>query len=193
MSPVTHFLASWAVAERFGTTRRNRFWITFAGVAPDLDGAGIAIDAFNRLAGRPDSDWFSAGHHVWLHGAAGCLAVVAMAALGGCREIRVLLWMAVTFHLHLLCDVLGSRGPGASDYWPICYWAPFSVAQPFVWRGQWALNSWQNFVITALLIGWAIRQAVVRGFSPVSIFSRRIDETVVNTLRARFTVRERQN
>jgi hypothetical protein len=47
MSPVTHFLLSWTLAERSADTRRERAWITFAGVAPDLDGLGwVALSAF---------------------------------------------------------------------------------------------------------------------------------------------------
>lgn len=186
MSPVTHFLASWALAEKAGATSKQRFWITFAGVAPDMDGLGIVLDAANQAFGRGPSDWFSAGHHVFLHGAAGCIAILVLAVLCGCRDLKTALWMVAAFHLHLFCDLLGSRGPGTADFWPIVYLAPFSMARPLVWQGQWALNGWQNFAITILLIFWSGYRAVKNGISPVSIFSKRFDHLVVTTLRNRF-------
>ena len=35
MSPITHFLASWTIAESCGKDRRERLWICLAGLAPD--------------------------------------------------------------------------------------------------------------------------------------------------------------
>ena len=49
--------------------------------------------------------------------------------------------------------------------------------------GQWALNSWPNMLITAILIALACILAIKRGYSPVEIFSRKADVAVVNTLR----------
>jgi hypothetical protein len=48
MSPVTHFLVSWVVADLGVEERRSRWSICAAGVAPDLDGLGAVADIVNR-------------------------------------------------------------------------------------------------------------------------------------------------
>ena len=40
MSPVTHFLVGWMVANTGGLNRRDRAAISLAGVIPDIDGLG---------------------------------------------------------------------------------------------------------------------------------------------------------
>ncbi|WP_144016602.1 hypothetical protein [Desulfococcus multivorans] len=44
MSPITHFLIGWSVSTACNTTRKERLFITLAGVAPDIDGAGLIFD-----------------------------------------------------------------------------------------------------------------------------------------------------
>ena len=46
----------------------------------------------------------------------------------------------ISFHLHLLCDLIGARGPDG-DQWPIPYLKPFSNSVQLAWHGQWALNA----------------------------------------------------
>jgi hypothetical protein len=91
----------------------------------------------------------------------------------------------ISFHLHLLCDLIGARGPDG-DQWPIPYLKPFSNAIQLAWHGQWALNAWQNFVITGLLlfatlwIAWRYRS------SPMELVSQSANRAVTQTLRDRF-------
>jgi inner membrane protein len=186
MSPITHFLASWSLAENFGESRRERSWICFAGVAPDLDGLGIIGDLTNHALGRPESLWFATYHHFLFHGFFGALLFMAAAAVGGVRRWQTLLLVFISLHLHLACDLVGARGPTPDEIWPIHYFAPFSNAWTFSWNQQWALNAWPNFVITSLLILWAIYRAVHRGFSPFEIFSPRLNAIVVTALRNRW-------
>lgn len=54
------------------------------------------------------------------------------------------------------------------------------------WDGQWPLVGWQNTLITFLLIAAAVALAVRHGYSPVGLFSRKADASVVETLRKRF-------
>ena len=44
MNPITHLLVGWSVAESAALSRRDRALVAIAGVAPDVDGAGILLD-----------------------------------------------------------------------------------------------------------------------------------------------------
>ncbi|HVI78231.1 MAG TPA: hypothetical protein VM715_08700 [Candidatus Acidoferrum sp.] len=89
-----------------------------------------------------------------------------------------------SFHLHLLEDILGSRGPDGYQ-WPIPYLKPFCPVQ-VAWQGQWALNAWPNAAITAALILISLWLARQRGFSFMEIFSRKADAGLVAWLHLRF-------
>jgi hypothetical protein len=91
----------------------------------------------------------------------------------------------VAFHLHLLGDLVGSRGPDGYQ-WPIPYLMPFSRNWQLTWGGQWVLNAWPNVLLTAALIGSTLYLAWKRGYSPVGMISTRADGAVVSALRARF-------
>ncbi len=92
----------------------------------------------------------------------------------------------VSFHLHLLCDLMGARGPDG-DQWPIPYLKPFSNALQLTWHGQWALNAWQNFVITGLLLVATFWIAWKYGSSPVELVSGPANKSLVQALRARIS------
>ncbi|TLN05224.1 hypothetical protein FDZ73_00895 [bacterium] len=74
----------------------------------------------------------------------------------------------LVFHLHLICDILGSRGP--DEAWSVPYLRPFSSAGDIVWAHQWALNSWQNFAITFLALIFIFFRAGERGFPRLRLF-----------------------
>ncbi len=78
----------------------------------------------------------------------------------------------ISFHLHLLCDLIGARGPDG-DQWPIPYLKPFSNSVQLAWHGQWALNAWQNFAITGFLLLVTFWIARKYGSSPVELVSER--------------------
>ena len=90
----------------------------------------------------------------------------------------------VSFHLHLLEDLLGSRGPDGYQ-WPIPYLMPFSHAGDFSWSGQWALNGWPNFLITIALLLATFYLAWSKGFSPLEMISRKADVAFVAAIRKR--------
>lgn len=92
----------------------------------------------------------------------------------------------ISFHLHLLCDLIGARGPDG-DQWPIPYLKPFSNAVQLTWHGQWALNAWENFVITGLFLLATFWIAVKYGSSPVELVSESANESLVSTLRRRLS------
>ena len=93
--------------------------------------------------------------------------------------------VGVSFHLHLLCDLVGARGP-EGEQWPIPYLLPFSRAWDLTWSGQWALNAWPNFVLTLAALAATLFWAWKRGYSPLEIFSTRADRALVAALRRRF-------
>jgi inner membrane protein len=185
MSPVTHFLAGWMVAQFTERGRaRDRTVVTLAGVAPDLDGLGIIPEVVTRNTSHP-LPWFSEYHHVLGHNLGFALAVTAATYFFCGRRWKTALLVLLSFHLHLLFDLVGARGPDGYQ-WPIPMLAPFSNAFELTWSGQWQLNGWQNFAITFVLLALTLRLALLRGFSPVSLFSNHADHVVVETLKRRF-------
>lgn len=183
---MTHLLVGWTIAEAFTTDRRERIWISLAGVFPDLDGLGVVVDIANRALGQPEMYLFEKWHHVFLHGLPGAVVFVVVAMLFGMRGFRPLAWGFVSFHLHLLCDLVGSRGPTPGEIWAIEYLSPISHALTMQWTFQWALNAWPNQMLTLGLIVWALGRGIRNGATPVSIFSERADSEVVAALRARW-------
>jgi hypothetical protein len=188
MSPITHFLVSWALAGVSGLGRRERATIALAGVAPDLDGLGIVPELLTRGSTHP-LPWFSEYHHVLGHNL-GFAIVVTIAGFLFARAQRwkTALLVLISFHLHLLGDVIGARGPDGFQ-WPIPYLLPFSHRLDIVWHGQWALNAWQNFVITG--VGLIIMFVIARnqGYSPLEIISKRADTAFVAAVRDRFPLK----
>ena len=92
----------------------------------------------------------------------------------------------LAFHLHLLCDLVGSRGLEGYT-WPIPYLRPFSDRWQWNWQGQWPLNSWQNLAVTILLLLLTLVIVQKYGRSPVEMFSLRADRAVVAAIRSRFS------
>ena len=110
MHPPVHLAISWLVGHTL-EDRRDRRLVAWSGVAPDLD-------ALSLVAG---AGAYSQYHHVLSHGIVA--AVVGTAIWTGLarRRLKVMLLSLVAFHLHLVCDLLGSGRD-----WPIVYFIPFS-------------------------------------------------------------------
>lgn len=188
MNPVTHLLLGWSVANiDSGMDRRGRVAVTLAGVAADLDGLGLVAEIMTRGSGN-ELLWWSSYHHTALHNGTFALAVAAVCFFATGRRWHVALLAFAGFHLHLLGDLLGARGPD-NDQWPIPYLMPFSDHWQWSWSGQWELNAWPNFLITLLLLLLCFYLAWKRGHSPLELVSCRADQAFVQTLRDRFPVR----
>jgi len=172
------------VANAVDLDRRERAIVTLAGVAPDLDGLGAIPEILTRGTAHP-LNWFSEYHHVLGHNLGFGLVVTGVSFLLATRRWKTAALAFVTFHLHLLCDVAGARGPDG-DQWPIPYLLPFSHAWEWTWRGQWTLNAWQNFVITGAGLLWMFHLAWARGYSPLEMVSQKADAALVAALRERF-------
>ena len=182
MSLVTHFLTGWVLANSLRLDRRGMAAVTVAAVIPDIDGIGIVAEVLTRHSSHPLL-WFSEYHHA-LHSLAFAV-VVAIVTLVLTRRWLTAGMAFIAFHLHLLEDLVGSRGPDGF-IWPVPYLQPFTSHWAWSWSGQWQLNAWPNLVLTIILLAVTIWIAVVRGVSPVFLFSRKGDQSVVSALRRRF-------
>jgi inner membrane protein len=91
----------------------------------------------------------------------------------------------ISFHLHLLCDLIGARGPDG-DQWPIPYLKPFSNSVQLAWHGQWTLNGWQNFAITGFFLLATFWIAWRYAASPLELVSQQANQALTQTLRHRF-------
>lgn len=183
MSPITHLLLGWSVATTTASlSPRERAMIALAGVVPDIDGIGVIWDLVSRSRGF---DLYQRYHHVFGHNLFFGLLAAACGLLLGIRKRAIAALMLVSFHLHLLGDIIGSRGE-KDDFWAVPYFWPLS-SRDYSWTGQWPLNGWQNVLITAVLLALMFYVAVKRGHSPVEMVSSRADQAFVRTLRERFS------
>jgi inner membrane protein len=184
MNPITHLLVSWPLAVFTGRfPRTEQRCIVGAGLAPDLDGLGIVPELATRNSPDPVL-WWSEYHHVVAHNLPFGL-LVAGAVAGITRRPRIAALALLAFHLHLLCDLIGSRGPDGHP-WPIAYLFPFSRSAGWAVPWQWELNAWPNVLLTVVLLTFALRHAARSGQSPLGLLSDRANRALVAALRNRF-------
>jgi len=185
VSPITHFLGSWLIACATTNNSRDRKLVTVAGILPDLDGLGLVLDVARSLSTGQENTfhYYQQYHHYLSHGWPGALVATGFLVCFGRERWRVALLCLLTFHLHLVCDLLGSRGPTPGDLWPIAYAEPLFHHPVFFWKGQWRLDGWQNRIICVGLVLTELGLAARRGYSCVEVFSRRADQVFVAVLR----------
>jgi len=159
--------------------------VTLAGILPDADGLGVIPDVIKSwLSGKECTfAYYQTYHHLLLHGWPGAIVVSALLAIFARQHWRVLFLCLLTFHLHLLCDLVGSRGPDPGDLWPICYSEPLFHHPIWFWKHQWRLDGWQNRTIFFAIFAASLSVAVRKGSSFVEIFSSRADAIFVGVLR----------
>jgi inner membrane protein len=183
VSPETHLLASWIIAAKTTDNARDCRLVALAGILPDADGLGLIADIVSQVAGSKETHLYAYYHHYLLHGALGGMLIAAVAACFARHRWRVALLALLVFHLHLLCDFIGSRGPAPEDLWPIFYFGPFDKDPMWVWKGQWRPDGWFNRYLTVTLLFWALWLPVRLGYSVVGVFNRRADQVFVGVLR----------
>jgi inner membrane protein len=183
MQPATHLFVAWLAADSARLQPRDRALVTWCGVLPDLDGLGLLADLSNHLLHRTQSYYYPEYHHFLTHGLPAAFLLPGLLCLFGRERLKVLLWGVAVFHLHLLCDLVGSRGPSPTDLWPVYYLAPLARQPMLVWLHQWRLDGWPNFVLTLSALALIFWRAVRCGGSPVSLFSTKADRRVVSVLR----------
>ena len=185
MSPLTHLVGSWLVAMATTNNPRDRKLVTWAGVLPDADGLGVVPDVVGSwISGKECTfQYYQQYHHVLLHGWPGAVAVSLLLTLFARQHWRVLFLCLLTFHLHLLCDIVGSRGPTVGDFWPIYYSEPLFRRPAWVWHQQWRLDGWQNQTIFVVLFLASLGVAIKKGYSFIETVSSRPDAVFVGVLR----------
>ena len=193
MSPFAHLVGSWLVASAITNNPRDRKLVTLAGVLPDVDGLGVVVDVVGSLISGKENTfhYYQQYHHILLHGWPGAVAVSILLMFFARQRRQVLLLCLLTFHLHLLCDLIGSRGPTVGDFWPICYSEPIFRHPIWFWKGQWRLDGWQNQIIFATLLATSIWLAIRRGYSFLEVVSERADKVFIQVLRKWFQRSER--
>ena len=158
--------------------------VMLASVVSDIDGLGILMDLATRYAVSPTS-WYEQYHHTLGHNLGFALVMTILAFVLAHQRTFVAALSFLSVHLHLLGDLVGSRGPDGYQ-WPIPYLVPWSATWQLTWQGQWALNAWPNLLLTGVLLAAMFYLAWRRGYSPVEILSTRADAIFIATLRARF-------
>lgn len=189
MSPITHFLTSWVVADAVLEDDRDKMLVALAGIAPDLDSVGVVVDFISPALGGPETHLYADLHHFLFHGAFGITMLAALLAWRAREKWKVFGWAFLVAHIHVLADFLGSRGPTDTieDLWPIYYLGPFSREYGhFLWTDQWKLNGWQNVSFTIALLVWVFYAAWRYDRSPLRPLSAKAHRGFVDTLRRRF-------
>jgi len=174
MSPGSHLLASWLLANSAPIERRERRIVTLTGLVPDLDGIGWFIDHAKQLFGS-SSDYYLQYHHLLAHNIVASFVIAAAAAILVTQK-RTMVFLLALFavHLHFVCDVAGSQGPDGYQ-WPIYYFSPFDMKTEWVWSGQWELDAWQNITITLAMLTVAISMGWRQRYSFVEVISVWLD------------------
>jgi len=168
VNPIVHGELSWLAAQGL-PERRDRILVMAAGLAPDLDGLSL-------LGGQLAYEDY---HHILFHNYGGAILTTVVCTLLARKKWAVGLLALFAFHLHIVCDLMGS-----GREWPIFYFWPTSHVA-WSWKYVWELASWQNsvigFFVTIACLACALRWR--RTF--VEVFSTRVDGHVVATVRNR--------
>lgn len=178
MAPGAHLLIGWLSTVRLLTGRRERTLVALSGVAPDLDGLGIVVD---RVTGT--TDLYFRFHHYLGHSVVSAFVLAGIAAAFSRSQKRIVWLLSIVIvHVHIVCDVIGSKGPDGYQ-WPVYYLYPFNSAFELTWVHQWELNAWQNHVIMVFLVSICLYYAATRKITVLEVFSQRLDREAFSIYR----------
>ena len=175
----THMLISWGIANSFKLERKERIFVTAAGIIPDLDGLGIIVDSLDQ-----NSQFHLKYHHIVGHNLLLGITFAILAYLCCKCKLRVLILTFLCFHVHLLCDLISGRGPDGIS-WPI-YYLPFSPDFELSWSGQWYLHAWPNTVVCLIFIIITFLIARKYKLTPIKCVSESLDQKVLNCFKSVF-------
>jgi inner membrane protein len=174
MSPGSHLLASWLIANSFIKTQHERRIVTLAGLVPDADAVGWLADRVSEWQ-NDVTDYYFQYHHLICHNLLASVVIAGLASwLASSRKLAIFMLTLGVVHLHFLCDVLGSKGPDGYQ-WPIHYLYPFDSSFEWTWQGQWELSGWQNISITLTMLAIALTLAWRQRYSFVQVISSWLD------------------
>lgn len=186
MNPVTHFLISSNIAELGDIEKRDAVLVTVGGLIADIDGFGAVVDILlSRTEVFSHSVLYEEYHHILCHNLAFCAICLLFVLFIARRKLLTGALFVLTFHIHLLCDIMGSGGTYGYN-WPISYLYPFSRSPQLEWSGQWALASWQNTAITLIFVMVTIYLARKKGQSFIGWMSNKADMAFITAIRKRF-------
>jgi inner membrane protein len=162
-----HLALSWLTGHTL-PEQRDRRLVTWSGVVPDLD-------ALSLVAG---AGAYSEYHHVLTHGIVAAVVGTAIWTALARHRLRVMLLSLAAFHLHLVCDLLGSGRD-----WSIVYWYPSSRSE-FMTPYGWPLASPQNAFVWLAAVAATVWIALKRGRTFGEAFlPARADAAVVAVLK----------
>jgi len=167
-------------------SKRDRILVTVAGVFPDLDGLGAVPDLSSKYVQGRETYVYSTCHHSLLHGLPAAIALTAVGGLVGANRLRVATMSFIAVHLHMLFDLVGSRGPAKHGVWPILHLEPFAGAGTVSVAWKWQLNAWPIIFLTFVLLALVARSAIVKGYTPIEILGPRHDRVLVEDIRKRW-------
>ena len=171
-----HLAISWLAGHKL-EHRRDRRLVAWAGVVPDLDALSLlwGVGAYSQY------------HHVLTHGLVAGLVTAGLWMAFGRQRWKVLALSLAVFHLHLLCDLVGSGVEG--EHWSISYLFPFSRKEIlFPWG--WDLSSPQNAFVWLAAVAATAWIALRRGRTFGETFlTARADGAVAEVLRKLFAHR----
>ena len=162
--------------------------IALSGIAPDLDGVGLLIDPVARQFGQFTNYWGLLHHQLHNIGFCVLLTIVGF-VMAKVEKLKVAVFVFAIFHLYLLCDLIGSRGPDGYQ-WPIPYLLPFTNKVQLTWQHQWELNAWPNILIGVVLVGIMIVIARVKERSPFEMVSKKVDTTFINIVKRNHIIKQ---
>ncbi len=167
MTPVTHGMIGWLIAAPL-KSRRDRIFVTAASLLSDLDGLGLLVSI----------EFYGKYHHTFSHSIFFGLLLVIGYWFFALEKWKSALCILLSFHSHILGDLLGSGiGWGIPYFWPL-HKEKFEFSPPF----QWELDSWQNLVITIAVLLIIMFIARVRKRTPIEIIHLETDKKVVEVL-----------
>jgi membrane-bound metal-dependent hydrolase YbcI (DUF457 family) len=132
---LTHIGLSWIIAHLLAGSRKDRGLVVLAGVLPDLDGAGILWSEHAYLA----------AHRAVGHSLLFVLLFVLLTWRTADAPLPSAALAAVSFHVHLLLDAVGTGGLPIRYLWPVSDWG-------WTYSGRWTLASWPNVGVMALTL-----------------------------------------
>jgi len=171
MTPGAHLLISWLSSVEVLKERRERALVALSGVAPDLDGLGIIPD---KLIGT--TNYYFEFHHYLGHSIISTFLIAGIASFfAKSQKLAVWLLAFILVHVHIFCDVIGSKGPDGY-HWPVYYLYPFDSKFELTWKYQWELNAWQNQVIMIILLLMCLYYAYSKKITFLEVFSQSLDK-----------------
>ncbi|MDP7093253.1 MAG: zinc finger HIT domain-containing protein [Gammaproteobacteria bacterium] len=168
MNPITHLEFGWALANTIDGPPKRRLMIMAAGLVADLDGMTIL---FGQEA-------YQVYHHSVTHNFVfGALLALGLTLLFD-RSVKAALLIYLSYLVHLGCDLVGT-------IWEMKILVPFSQLQ-IESPVNWPLNSWQNYLVTAILAMIGLWIAVRYKRTPFELVWPSLDRVLVTMIDLRW-------